>query len=325
LKSHLHNIPTHIITGFLGVGKTTAILSLLHSKPPHEQWAILVNELGEIGVDGTVLTIDHKDRGGVSIQEVPGGCLCCAASVPLKVALNTLLKQSQPDRLLIEPTGLGHPKQIISALSQPEYHSVLNLRATLTLVDARKVSDPRYRDHPTFQQQLTIADLIVANKSDLYHEDELERLQQYLSDLGLDSTPVHPVAHGAIDPKWLDLPHHNREKSAPVEFCTTRSTEQEKQNSCVTAEQFTSQGWQFDHSRPFQFDCIRTLLSQLKVIRMKAVILTERGGFLFNRIDDQLSIVEHSPVTESRIELIDQDATRWDSLHEQLNNCLIEE
>jgi hypothetical protein len=58
---------------------------------------------------------------------------------------------------------------------------------------------------------------------------------------------------------------------------------------------------------------------------MKAVILTERGGFLFNRIDDQLSIVEHSPVTESRIELIDQDATRWDSLHEQLNNCLIEE
>lgn len=65
-------VPTNIITGFLGVGKTTAILNLLKNKPENENWAVLVNEFGEIGIDGTLMT----DQGAL-IKEVPGGCMCC--------------------------------------------------------------------------------------------------------------------------------------------------------------------------------------------------------------------------------------------------------
>jgi G3E family GTPase len=68
-------VPTNVITGFLGVGKTTAILNLLKSKPDNERWAVLVNEFGEIGEDGSLFEGQHSQEQGVFIREVPGGCL----------------------------------------------------------------------------------------------------------------------------------------------------------------------------------------------------------------------------------------------------------
>ena len=78
-----NKVPTNIITGFLGVGKTTAILELLKNKPEGENWAVLVNEFGEIGIDGAMMT----DQGAL-IKEVPSGCMCCTAGVPMSVGIN---------------------------------------------------------------------------------------------------------------------------------------------------------------------------------------------------------------------------------------------
>ena len=179
-------VPTNVITGFLGVGKTTAIQNLLALKPANERWAVLVNEFGEIGIDGALFnnnaetTLAHGDapkqvdpnddrqRQGIFVREVPGGCMCCASGIPMQVALNLLLAEAKPDRLLIEPTGLGHPFEVLDVLTSEHYGEVLSLHATLTLVDARKVTDERYRSHDTFRQQLRIADHIIASKSDLY-------------------------------------------------------------------------------------------------------------------------------------------------------------
>lgn len=96
---------TNLITGFLGSGKTTSILHLLANKDPAEKWAVLVNEFGEVGIDGALLA-----DSGAMIKEIPGGCMCCVNGLPMQVGLNTLLRQGKPDRLLIEPTGLGHPE-----------------------------------------------------------------------------------------------------------------------------------------------------------------------------------------------------------------------
>ena len=102
-------IRTHLITGFLGVGKTTAILNLLKQKPEDEKWAVLVNEFGEVGVDGAVL----QSQGAV-VKEIPGGCLCCVSGLPFQIGLNMLIAKEKPDVLLIEPTGLGHPRNILA-------------------------------------------------------------------------------------------------------------------------------------------------------------------------------------------------------------------
>ena len=125
-KINTSPVPTNIITGFLGTGKTSTILQLLKSKPEHERWAILVNEFGEIGVDGSLFWGKHQEDSGVYIREVPGGCMCCASGFPVQVALNQLLTRAKPDRLLIEPTGLGHPVALLT-VELRKLHDVLHL------------------------------------------------------------------------------------------------------------------------------------------------------------------------------------------------------
>ena len=133
----MKRIPTNIITGFLGAGKTTSILSLLARKPENEKWAVLINEFGNVGVDGAIL-----DQQGAIVKEVPGGCMCCVTGLPMSVGINALLAQ-KPDRLLLEPTGLGHPKEVINKLTSDIYQNYIDLKATITVVDPRHFAHRR--------------------------------------------------------------------------------------------------------------------------------------------------------------------------------------
>ena len=119
--------PTNIIFGFLGAGKTTAILDLLARKPDNQRWAVLVNEFGEIGIDGKIISQAGVEA-GVAVKEVPGGCLCCVAGVPFQVGLTELVRSARPDRLIIEPTGLGHPKEIINTLQSKTNQQFIELQ-----------------------------------------------------------------------------------------------------------------------------------------------------------------------------------------------------
>jgi len=99
-------VPSNIITGFLGVGKTSAIVYLLKYKPINERCAILVNEFGEIGVNGSLFEGQHSNGDGVFIREVPGGCMCCAAGLPMQIALNQLLAKAKPDHTAAEALAI---------------------------------------------------------------------------------------------------------------------------------------------------------------------------------------------------------------------------
>ena len=110
-------VPASIVTGALASGKTTFIAGLLHSKPPGELWAVLVNEFGAAGLDAALLEgggagpaaaagpPQPLDAGGVHIRQLAGGCLCCALSSVTATAIAQLLRNVKPDRLLIEPSG----------------------------------------------------------------------------------------------------------------------------------------------------------------------------------------------------------------------------
>ncbi len=99
-------IKVNVITGFLGVGKTSSIQNLLKNKPTDEYWAIIVNEFGEVGIDESLLTTDNTEN---TIRQIQGGCVCCTAGTALQTVLNELLTTVKPDRILIEPSGIGHP------------------------------------------------------------------------------------------------------------------------------------------------------------------------------------------------------------------------
>lgn len=326
----IKDVPTNIITGFLGAGKTTAILHLLKSKPEHERWAVLVNEFGEIGIDASLIKGQSEETDGLFITQVPGGCMCCASGVPMQIALNTLLTKAKPDRLLIEPTGLGHPKEVLKVLRAEHYQDVLQLNATITLVDARHISDQRYTNHDTFNQQLEIADVIVANKADLCDQQARQNLTTYLDNTNAGK-PLHFVTNGALDPSWLlldgelggvnpktekhDYHHHHATTDAsetaepplpPCGYLKVHSA------NSAQGDGFQSVGWRFDSTFEFNRQKITALLSGLNAQRVKAVINTPQGAIGFNISGDGLTTIELAKPKESRIEIIcDQIETNW--------------
>ena len=305
-------VPTNIITGFLGVGKTTTILNLLENKPSDERWALLINEFGEIGIDHSLIKGQYSEKSGVFIREVPGGCMCCAAGLPMQMALNMLLARARPDRLLIEPTGLGHPLEVLQVLSGEHYRDVLSLEKILTLVDARKLSDERYTTNDTFNQQLALADIVIGNKSDLYESDDVDRLTEYVGRSCKSGTQVLTAQQGNVSLELLQ--GATAQQVEPVKVSSGQSIfidlpERPLPASGITRSEnrgdgFASVGWRFD-SR-FQFNRARlfAFLSGLAVERMKGVFITSEGVFGYNLADGTLSDVEIDESIESRVELI---------------------
>ncbi|MCK6265684.1 GTP-binding protein [Vibrio sp. ZSDE26] len=324
----IHAVPTNIITGFLGVGKTSVILNLLRDKPEGERWAVLVNEFGEIGIDGSLLRGQSPDNRHVIIREVPGGCMCCAAGLPMQIALSQLLAEAKPDRLLIEPTGLGHPKEVLQVLLSGHYREVLSLQKTLTLVDARKLSDERYTQHDTFNQQISIADTIVGSKHDLYQSDDEERLIYYVKHQENSKANVVFSRHGELalslfegettyTNQLTDHHHHGQSKPLVSELVLPESGFLKATNE---GEGFQSVGWRFEPSKVFDQQKLTALLTGLSTERMKAVFITNMGIYGFNLTPDGLTVIELDECLESRIELISD--TIDESFQAQLFACL---
>ena len=316
-------VPTNIVTGFLGAGKTSTIRHLLATRPPGERWAVLVNEFGEIGIDGSLISGAQPEAQGVFVREVPGGCMCCVAGLPMQVALNQLLTLANPDRLVIEPTGLGHPREVLEVLSSRHYRDVIGLQRILTLVDARKLADPRYTEHDTINQQIAIADIIVANKRDLYNAADLARLKTYAEQRGFTSTQVVSAQNGEIDPALLHGPagataaeaHHHHEHAEPRPLASEVPIPECGYLKAHNAgEGFESVGWRFSPDMVFDRNKLLAVLTGLDAERLKAVFITQDGVFGYNRTPDALKEIELDDCVESRIEIIaDKVSGEWDA------------
>ncbi|WP_394516044.1 GTP-binding protein [Pantoea sp. SGAir0430] len=314
----------NLITGFLGSGKTTTLLHLLAHKPANEKWAILVNEFGEIGIDGALLA----DR-GATLKEIPGGCMCCVNGLPLQVGLNMLLKQTQPDRLIIEPTGLGHPKQLLNMLRAAVYQPWIRVDATLTLLDPRQLADTRVTENENFCDQLIAADIIIANKSDKWDAEDRQRLaswqQQHLGDRQLVE-----ASWGNIDPALLSQPaladravpdaaHHHHSPRPQGLAALKLEGEARWRRALNEGQGYASCGWIFDGDTVFDTIPALEWARLAPVDRVKGVLRTADGLVSINRQGEDL-FIETRPVTppDSRIELIHHQATDWNALQTAL-------
>ena len=328
----VHAVPTNIITGFLGVGKTSTILHLLENKPGNERWAVLVNEFGEIGIDGSLFEGQRGDKQGVVIREVPGGCMCCAAGLPMQVALNQLLVKARPDRLLIEPTGLGHPKEVLNVLLSIHYRESLSLQKTLTLLDARKLSDSRYTSHETFNQQIAVADTVIGNKLDLYEDKDQEKLIAYVKKTGKAQVKVIFSQHGEVALSELEgVPeevlldssgHHTHEHQSRALAADFEIPECGYLTAVNEGEGFYSIGWRFSPDKVFDHQKLYLFLSGLQLERMKAVFITDKGFFGYNLTLDALTETKLDDCLESRVEMISDKVI--DVLEPQLLACLVD-
>jgi len=330
----IQNVPTTLFTGFFGVGKTTAIRSLLARKPADENWAILVNEFGEIAVDQAVLENDTKNN--VTIREIPGGCMCCVANLPMRVAITEILRRAKPDRLLIEPTGLGHPAGILDELRKDDLKDVVDVGAVICLVDPRFVSDPRISEVDVFKDQVHLADVLIASKCDLASEDDLASFRDWAAGLFPPKLVIAETTMGEIDNALLDLkahderlplfPHlHDHGVSQPAPDIGTPQPGQPVR--AVNASQgYQGCGWVFAPDDIFDQDALTDYLGPPgpkgleKVERLKGVFRIGAEWILIDRARGEISVTPIAYRRDSRLEIIlpEGEAVDWDEIEAEL-------
>ncbi|APO75174.1 cobalamin biosynthesis protein CobW [Rhizobium etli 8C-3] len=192
-------IPATVITGFLGAGKTTMIRNLL-SNTGGKKIALIINEFGDLGVDGDVLKgCGAENCTEDDIIELTNGCICCTVADDFIPTMAKLLERAQrPDHIVIETSGLALPQPLVAAFNWPDIRSEVTVDGVITVVDSAAVAAGRFADdheavearraddvsldhespiEELFEDQLACADLIVLNKTDLLDGEGLSRVR----------------------------------------------------------------------------------------------------------------------------------------------------
>jgi G3E family GTPase len=317
----LQNIPTHVIAGPLGAGKTSLIKHLLAQRPVGERWAVLINEFGQIGLDAALLT---SDADGIALGEVAGGCLCCVNGAPFQIGLGRLLRKAKPDRLFIEPSGLGHPARLLEQLSEAPWVGVLAVQPCVLVLDAQALAAGK--PLPAAQQEtLNSAGLLVLNKAENLDVDDRQRIAAQLlprplywtqqAQLPLSHLPgLQSRAETGVDnfvvPKGLaQLPAIWTDPALPI---------------CLSQEQEGgwSIGWRWHPSQRFDVARMGLWLESLPWRRAKLVIHSVDGWVSANALDNsQLDWKPSEWRQDSRIELIFSEPQEADLLQAALAGC----
>lgn len=186
-------VPVTVVTGFLGSGKTTLINHIL--KGQHGQKvAVIVNEFGEIGIDGQLMISDDEEQ----LVEFNNGCLCCTVRGDLVRTLEELMQRADLDAVLVETTGLADPAPVASTfIVADEIKSKFNLDAFVTVVDAPNL-ERNLTDSHEAQEQVAFADIILINKTDLVSADAIAQIEQHLRTLN-PLAKIHHTEFSVVD------------------------------------------------------------------------------------------------------------------------------
>ncbi|WJM98831.1 CobW family GTP-binding protein [Pseudomonas defluvii] len=320
----LQNIPTHVIAGPLGAGKTSLIRHLMAHRPATERWAVLINEFGQIGLDAALLSTADD---GIAMGEVAGGCLCCVNGAPFQVGLGRLLRKSRPDRLFIEPSGLGHPAQLLAQLRQPPWQGVLDVQPLVMVLDAQMLAGGQPLADSQ-QAALVEAGLLVLNKAEAVDSEKrvwitsrlptvlcywTEQGRLPLDELLKQSTAI--VDKPAVDNSALP------DGTAPLGALWTSPSEP----ICLHHQSTDgwSIGWRWHPSQLLDAQRIEGFLAGLVWRRAKLVIHSPEGWESANALEGKPLVWQSSHWRrDSRIELIFAQPQDAEALQQGMAACL---
>ena len=209
-----------IISGFLGAGKTTFIKKLIEEVFPGEKLVLIENEFGEIGIDGGFL----KDA-GVEITEMNSGCICCTLVGDFSKALQKVLTEYQPDRVIIEPSGVGKLSDVVKAIEGVKEEADIEIDGRITVVDGKKAKIYMKNFGEFFENQVEHASTIVISRTQMMKDEKIEEcvhiLREKNPDAAIISTPWEELGkeavqraleHGAEIEGILEEHHHYEEE-----------------------------------------------------------------------------------------------------------------
>ncbi len=205
-----------LLLGFLGAGKTTLLRKILKHGSEAERTAVIVNEFGDVGVDGEILAGRSLDT-----VELASGCICCSLKGPMIDAIAELQDSIAPDRLVIEASGVAQPDEIIAALSDPAIADRIDLGPIVTLVDAGRFPLMLSALGSFYEEQVVRADRVIVNKIDTVDADQAEEVQASIARLNpsarielaercdIDIDEVLEGASGNFPPANSEIRIHN--------------------------------------------------------------------------------------------------------------------
>jgi G3E family GTPase len=331
MRETTYGVPTNLVTGFLGVGKTTALLDLLKTRPPGSRWAVIVNEYGEVGIDGALLS---DAGGGIEIQEVAGGCICCTSAIEFNYTLAQVLEQVKPERLLIETTGVGHPARILEDLRKPAFARLVDLRATIGILAPADFTCPPMFDSPVFRDQIELSDVLVLNKADQTTPEVRDRFRSWARDLYPPKLHAAITEQGRLDPAWLDLgadpnrqalypeAHDEHAHAEPALLAIPTPGRPVRKESRGPGGRAC--GWVFAPTDVFDEDRLLAFLSaDAGVLRLKGVFHTTDGWISVNRSGRETVAGPSGYRRDSRVEVFAQHVDGgWAGYEARLVACL---
>ncbi len=274
-------IPVHVVAGFLGAGKTTAIRAQLDARRG-ERVAVVVNDFGEAGFDQMSLSEGEPFR----ITNIAGGCVCCTAPEGFVAALAAVLDEA-PDRILIEPTGLARPQDLVDTIRRSPYRDALQVAPVVVLVDPHQL--PSEHDNPLLREQAEIADVLAASRVDLCTAAELEDFEAWARELWPGPLVKLHIEHGKLPPDAFCWPEgegpHAHRGAASSSHAHTHAGEQGHGAPTETSTAgYRAQTWTWPPAAIFSLPRLRDALGRATegafgapLARFKGIFRTQEG------------------------------------------------
>lgn len=208
-----------IISGFLGAGKTTFIKKLIQDVFTGEKLVLIENEFGEIGIDGGFL----KDA-GIEITEMNSGCICCTLVGDFSIALQKVLEEYQPDRVIIEPSGVGKLSDVAKAIENVKKDADIEIDGRITVVDGKKAKMYMKNFGEFFKDQVEHASTIVVSRTQMMSDEKIEECVHMLREENAEATIIstpwdmlggeairHALTKGTEIEEFLEEHEHHHE------------------------------------------------------------------------------------------------------------------
>lgn len=356
MSSSKKRIPTNVIVGFLGSGKTTAIAKLIDQRAEGEKWSVLVNEFGMVSIDHALVDSSME---GVAVEELGGGCACCTLAFAFKPLLAQFIRRTKPDRLVLEPSGVSHPAKVVDILRSSDFAGAIEVRNIICLIDPKDFDDTRWRETAVFQDQIQLADIVVLNWTDSRDRGLIDRCREWVESFRPPKQLIVETSFGAIDRELLDLefdtvrfplfvdahpsPVKDKVKLPLLDLDSTADHSHGGGHSHEPAElthqkpapgkplrfqnddgSYDACGWIFHVDDVFDRDELLDLLGYVNpIVRLKGVFRCEDDWWTINRAKDGTSYVTSAYRRDSRLEIIlDRKTSGWAEFEAKLLHCL---